>query len=112
PQFQMHRSQLAVPLGLGVYGDPIVIDLAELPHLLVAGTTGSGKSTFLHALICSIMWRIPHNQVHFLLIDAKAMELSRYNGLPHMLGPVETTVEGAVEALGKVVNEVEYRYAE
>jgi S-DNA-T family DNA segregation ATPase FtsK/SpoIIIE len=112
PQFQLHGSLLAVPFGLGVYGDPLIVDLADLPHLLVAGTTGAGKSTFLHTLICSIIWRIPWQQVHFLLIDAKAMELSRYNGLPHMLDKVETTAEGAIEALGKIVNEVEHRYAE
>ncbi len=91
-------------------GDPVIADLARMPHLLVAGTTGSGKSVGVNAMILSILFRHTPEECRFLMIDPKMLELSVYNGIPHLLCPVVTEPQKAVGALNWAVNEMEERY--
>lgn len=102
----------ALPLALGedIGGKPIFADLAKMPHLLVAGTTGSGKSVGINAMILSIMYTLPPEQVKFIMIDPKMLELSVYDGAPHLLAPVVTEPKKAVVALKWTVREMEARY--
>lgn len=106
------NAEGALPLALGraIGGDPIITDLARMPHLLVAGTTGSGKSVGVNAMILSILYRHTPDDCRFLMIDPKMLELSVYNGIPHLLTPVVTEPEKAVGALNWVVGEMEERY--
>jgi S-DNA-T family DNA segregation ATPase FtsK/SpoIIIE len=106
------RLDAALPLVLGksIAGEPIVADLARLPHLLVAGTTGSGKSVGLNAMVLSLLYRLSPEQCRLIMIDPKMLELSAYNGIPHLLCPVVTDPEKAVAALNWVVREMEERY--
>jgi S-DNA-T family DNA segregation ATPase FtsK/SpoIIIE len=108
--FLESRSKLSICLGMGISGQPFVIDLAKMPHLLVAGSTGSGKSVFLNAMICSILFKSRPDEVRFLMIDPKMLELSLYEGIPHLLLPVVTNPKKAAIALGWLVDEMERRY--
>ena len=106
------KADGALPLALGrsIGGEPVVADLARMPHLLVAGTTGSGKSVGVNAMILSILFRHTPEECRFLMIDPKMLELSVYNGIPHLLAPVVTEPHKAVAALNWAVNEMEERY--
>ncbi|MBF0143337.1 MAG: hypothetical protein HQL59_07755, partial [Magnetococcales bacterium] len=104
------ESFLAVALGADISGQPVVGDLAKMPHLLVAGTTGSGKSVAVNAMICSILFRATPEQVRFLMVDPKMLELSIYEGIPHLLAPVVTDVNKAAVLLKWAVGEMEERY--
>ena len=104
------RSPLALALGKDIAGNPIVADLARMPHLLIAGTTGSGKSVAINAMILSLLYKSPHAQVKLLLIDPKMLELSVYEGIPHLLAPVVTDMRQAANALNWCVIEMDRRY--
>lgn len=101
---------LEVPLGRTVTGTVMMADLTKMPHLLIAGSTGSGKSVAINGIIVSILMKAKPNQVKFLMIDPKKVELSIYNGIPHLLSPVVSEPKKAARALGKVVSEMERRY--
>jgi S-DNA-T family DNA segregation ATPase FtsK/SpoIIIE len=103
-------SALPIALGKSIGGEPVVADLARMPHLLVAGTTGSGKSVGVNAMILSLLYRMSPDDCRFLMIDPKMLELSVYNGIPHLLAPVVTDPQKAVSALSWVVGEMEERY--
>ncbi|HWV63235.1 MAG TPA: DNA translocase FtsK 4TM domain-containing protein, partial [Oxalicibacterium sp.] len=103
-------SSLTVALGKDIAGNPVVADLAKMPHLLVAGTTGSGKSVGINATILSLLYKSDPNQVRMILIDPKMLELSIYEGIPHLLAPVVTDMRQAGHALNWGVNEMERRY--
>lgn len=106
---QIH-SPLAVALGKDIAGNPICVDLSRMPHLLVAGTTGSGKSVALNAMILSLLYKATPNQVRVILIDPKMLELSVYEGIPHLLAPVVTDMSQAAHALNWCVGEMDRRY--
>jgi S-DNA-T family DNA segregation ATPase FtsK/SpoIIIE len=108
--YKKSPSPLTVALGKDIMGTPVVNDLAKMPHLLIAGATGSGKSVGLNAMILSILFKAPPEQVRFLLIDPKRIELSTYQGIPHLLHPVVVNPREATTALHWVVNEMEKRY--
>ena len=108
--FRAPDACLPLALGKSIEGDPIVTDLARLPHLLVAGTTGSGKSVGINAMVLSLLYRRSPEDCRLLMIDPKMLELSVYNGIPHLLSPVVTDPEKAVAALNWVVGEMEERY--
>lgn len=108
--FQNTPSKLTVALGKDISGTPIVGNLARMPHLLVAGATGSGKSVCINGIITSILFKARPNEVKFLMIDPKMVELNVYNGIPHLLAPVVTDPRRASLALKKVVVEMEKRY--
>lgn len=110
PQFLQSASKLTVALGKDITGNPIVADLASMPHLLIAGATGSGKSVCMNTLICSILYKAKSSEVKFLMIDPKMVELSNYNGLPHLVSPVVIDPKKAAGALKWIVNEMENRY--
>lgn len=109
-QFNHHHATLAIALGKNIGGDPVIADLARMPHLLVAGTTGSGKSVGVNAMILSILYRLPPERCRFIMIDPKMLELSIYDGIPHLLTPVVTDPRKAVFALKWAVREMEDRY--
>ena len=104
------EANLPIVLGKGIGGEPIIADLARMPHLLVAGTTGSGKSVGVNALVLSLIYRLSPAECRFMMIDPKMLELSVYNGIPHLLAPVVTDPHRASAALGWVVSEMEERY--
>jgi S-DNA-T family DNA segregation ATPase FtsK/SpoIIIE len=108
--FQESTSRLTIALGRDISGQPIVGNLARMPHLLVAGATGSGKSVCINGIITSILYKSKPNEVKFLMIDPKMVELNVYNGIPHLLAPVVTDPRRASLALKKVVLEMEKRY--
>lgn len=103
-------SPLTLALGKDIAGNPVVADLARMPHLLVAGTTGSGKSVAINAMILSLVYKSPPSQVRLILIDPKMLELSVYEGIPHLLAPVVTDMRQAANALHWCVAEMERRY--
>ncbi|MEK0428089.1 MAG: segregation ATPase FtsK/SpoIIIE, family [Pseudomonadota bacterium] len=103
-------SLLTIGLGKDIAGNPVVADLAKMPHLLIAGTTGSGKSVGINATILSLLYKADPNQVRLILIDPKMLELSIYEGIPHLLAPVVTDMRQAGHALNWAVNEMERRY--
>lgn len=103
-------SPLALVLGKDIGGNPVVADLARMPHLLVAGTTGSGKSVSINTMILSLLFRLPPDKCKFIMIDPKMLELSVYDGIPHLLSPVVTDPKKAVVALKWAVREMENRY--
>jgi DNA segregation ATPase FtsK/SpoIIIE, S-DNA-T family len=105
-----HQGRLAIALGKDIGGGPVVADLARMPHLLVAGTTGSGKSVGINAMILSLLYRLSPDQCRLILIDPKMLELSVYDGIPHLMAPVVTEPGKAVVALKWTVREMERRY--
>ncbi len=109
-EFQNSSSKLTVALGKDVAGKPTVTDLAKMPHLLIAGATGSGKSVCMNALITSILFKAKPSEVKFLMIDPKMVELTTYNGIPHLITPVVTDPKKAASALRWAVHEMENRY--
>jgi S-DNA-T family DNA segregation ATPase FtsK/SpoIIIE len=106
------RSKARIPLALGkdVYGHPMIADLADMPHLLIAGSTGSGKSVCINCIIASLLYRFAPDELRFVMIDPKVVELQQYNVLPHLVVPVVTDPKKVVLALRWVVNEMEKRY--
>ncbi len=108
--FQNSQSALPLALGKSIGGEPIVVDLARMPHLLIAGTTGSGKSVGINTMILSLLYRLPPSQCNFIMIDPKRLELSAYDGIPHLLAPVVTDPKKAVAALKWTVKEMNERY--
>jgi S-DNA-T family DNA segregation ATPase FtsK/SpoIIIE len=107
---QRHPGRLALALGKDISGAPIVADLSRMPHLMIAGTTGSGKSVGVNAMILSLLYRLSPDQCRLILIDPKMLELSVYDGIPHLMAPVVTEPAKAVTALKWTVREMERRY--
>ncbi len=110
PEFQQSTSNLTVALGKNIAGNPIVADLSKMPHLLIAGATGSGKSVCMNSLIGSLLYKSKPNELKFLMIDPKMVELTDYNGIPHLISPVVTDAKRSATALRWMVNEMENRY--
>jgi S-DNA-T family DNA segregation ATPase FtsK/SpoIIIE len=110
PNFKKKDVKLPIALGKNISGKPIVGDLASMPHLLIAGTTGSGKSVCINTIILSLLYRHTPEKCKFILIDPKMLELSTYEGIPHLLCPVITEAKKAASVLGWVVKEMESRY--
>ncbi len=108
--FQNSKSPLTVALGVDLFGKPMVADIGDMPHGLIAGATGSGKSVFINSILISLLYKALPSEVKLLLIDPKAVELAPYNGLPHLLAPVISDPKAAAEALKWTVNEMENRY--
>jgi S-DNA-T family DNA segregation ATPase FtsK/SpoIIIE len=109
-EWRTTKARIPLSLGKDVYGQPIVADLAEMPHLLIAGSTGSGKSVCINSIIASLLYRFPPDQLRFVMIDPKVVELQQYNALPHLVVPVVTDPKKVILALRWVVNEMEKRY--
>jgi len=109
-EYEKSNTHLTLILGKDIGGAPIITDLARMPHLLVAGTTGSGKSVAVNAMILSLIYRLPPERCKFIMIDPKMLELSIYDGIPHLLAPVVTEPKKAIIALRWVVREMESRY--
>ena len=110
PEIRQHPSSLAFAVGKDIGGQPVVADLAKMPHLLIAGQTGSGKSVCTNSLIVSILYKSTPEEVRFIMVDPKMVELGIYNGIPHLLMPVVTEPRKAAGALGSAVQEMERRY--
>ena len=108
--FEKTKAKLALCLGKTIGGEPVISDLARMPHLLIAGTTGSGKSVAVNTMILSILYRLTHEECKMIMIDPKMLELSVYDGIPHLLTPVVTDPKKAVVALKWTVREMEDRY--
>jgi len=108
--FLAHSSNLVLAMGKDITGNPVVTDLARAPHLLVAGTTGSGKSVAVNAMILSVLYKATPDDVRLIMIDPKMLELSVYEGIPHLLAPVVTDMKQAAHALNWCVGEMEKRY--
>ena len=109
-EWRNSKAKIPIALGKDVYGHPIVADLSEMPHLLIAGSTGSGKSVCINAIITSLLYRFSPDQLRFVMIDPKVVELQQYNTLPHLVVPVITDPKKVILALRWVVNEMEKRY--
>jgi DNA segregation ATPase FtsK/SpoIIIE, S-DNA-T family len=109
-EWQHTKARVPLALGKDVYGHPIIADLAEMPHLLIAGSTGSGKSVCINSIVASLLYKFPPDQLRFVMIDPKVVELQQYNALPHLVVPVVTDPKKVVLALRWVVNEMEKRY--
>ncbi len=109
-QMQAAKSKLAVPLGLDVSGNAVVADLTRMPHVLIAGTTGSGKSVMINSIVTSILFRASPSEVKLILIDPKRVELTTYNDIPHLMYPVVVEVQQAVSALKWAMKEMDRRY--
>ena len=110
-EFEKAKSKLTLCLGKDIVGNPVVADLAKMPHLLIAGATGTGKSVGLNAMICSILYKATPEEVKFIMVDPKRIELSSYDGIPHLITPVVTDVKKATNALFWAVKEMERRYS-
>ena len=108
--FERTAGKLALVLGKDIGGTPVIVDLARMPHLLIAGTTGSGKSVAINTMILSLIYRLPPDACKFIMIDPKMLELSVYDGIPHLLAPVVTEPRKAIVALKWTVREMEQRY--
>jgi S-DNA-T family DNA segregation ATPase FtsK/SpoIIIE len=108
--FEKSKLKLPICLGKTIGGEPVIVDLARMPHLLVAGTTGSGKSVAINTMICSLLYRLKPEECRLIMIDPKMLELSIYDGIPHLLSPVVTDPKKAVVALKWAVREMEDRY--
>ncbi|HVV65126.1 MAG TPA: DNA translocase FtsK 4TM domain-containing protein [Rhizomicrobium sp.] len=109
-EYEKARAPLALALGKSIGGEPVMADLAKMPHLLIAGTTGSGKSVGLNTMILSLLYRLPPEHCRLIMVDPKMLELSVYEGIPHLLAPVVTEPRKAVVALKWAVREMEERY--
>jgi S-DNA-T family DNA segregation ATPase FtsK/SpoIIIE len=109
-EWRTSKAKVPIALGKDVYGHPIIADLAEMPHLLIAGSTGSGKSVCINSIIASLLYRFSPDQLRFVMIDPKVVELQQYNALPHLVVPVVTDPKKVILALRWVVNEMEKRY--
>lgn len=109
-QYEQARSPLTLALGKDIAGHPVIVDLAKMPHLLVAGTTGSGKSVCLNAMLLSLLYKSTPKELRLILIDPKMLELAVYDGIPHLLTPVVTDMKDAATALRWCVVEMERRY--
>jgi S-DNA-T family DNA segregation ATPase FtsK/SpoIIIE len=109
-EWQTTKARIPLALGKDVYGHPIIADLAEMPHLLIAGSTGSGKSVCINSIIASLLLRFSPDQLRFVMIDPKVVELQQYNSLPHLVVPVVNDPKKVILALRWVVNEMEKRY--
>ena len=110
PKFQQSQSKLTLALGKTINGDEYVADLGKMPHMLIAGATGAGKSVTLNAIICSILYKASPEEVKFIMVDPKRVELGLYEGIPHLLTPIVTDPKRAANALKWAVNEMEARY--
>ena len=110
PEYESTSGRLSLALGKNIAGEPVIADLARMPHMLIAGTTGSGKSVAVNTMILSLLYRLPPEQCRLILIDPKMLELSVYDGIPHLLTPVVTEPGKAVVALKWVVREMQNRY--
>jgi len=110
PQMKKHKSKLAWAMGINVSGKPLIADVATMPHVLVAGATGSGKSVGINSFLCSVLFRASPAEVKFILVDPKRVELTGYNGIPHLLTPVIVDPKKVVAALKWAVVEMENRY--
>ncbi len=110
PAFQKAKSPLTIALGVDLFGQPVVTNLAKMPHGLIAGATGSGKSCLINSLLVSLLYKATPEQVRLLLIDPKAVELAGYNGLPHLVSPVISDRKAASAALKWVVTTMNDRY--
>ena len=108
-EFLEFPSNLACAVGKDIIGNPIIIDLSEMPHLLISGTTGSGKTAFINSLIMSILYKTAPDDVRMLMIDTKGISLPLYNGIPHLLIPVVTNSEKVLAVLRWVVSEIQDR---
>jgi S-DNA-T family DNA segregation ATPase FtsK/SpoIIIE len=104
------KARIPLALGKDVYGHPIIADLAEMPHMLIAGSTGSGKSVCINSIVASLLYKFSPDQLRFVMIDPKVVELQQYNALPHLVVPVVTDPKKVILALRWVVNEMEKRY--
>jgi S-DNA-T family DNA segregation ATPase FtsK/SpoIIIE len=109
-EWQNTKARIPLALGKDVYGQPIIADLGEMPHLLIAGSTGSGKSVCINSIIASLLYRFSPDQLRFVMIDPKVVELQQYNALPHLVVPVVNDPKKVILALRWVVNEMEKRY--
>jgi S-DNA-T family DNA segregation ATPase FtsK/SpoIIIE len=110
PEYDDPKLDLALALGKNIAGEPVMADLARMPHLLIAGTTGSGKSVAINTMILSLLYRLSPDQCKLIMIDPKMLELSAYDGIPHLLSPVVTDPKKAIVALKWTVREMEDRY--
>ncbi len=110
PEYQSHKSKLRVPLGKDIFGASVVSSIEKMPHLLVAGATGSGKSVAINSIILAILYNARPNEVKLAMVDPKMLELSLYNDIPHLLTPVMTQPKKAAETLRSIVAEMERRY--
>lgn len=109
-EFKDNPSPLTIALGLNIEGSPIITNIQKMPHGLIAGATGSGKSVCINTILISLLYKASHEDVKFILIDPKMVELTQYNGIPHLVSPVITDVKAATAALKWAVNEMEERY--
>ena len=108
--FEESKSRLSICLGKDIIGNPVVAELDKMPHLLIAGATGTGKSVALNTMICSLLYKSVPDDVKFIMVDPKRIELSAYDGIPHLITPVVTDVKKATNALSWAVREMERRY--
>jgi S-DNA-T family DNA segregation ATPase FtsK/SpoIIIE len=109
-EWRTTKARIPLALGKDVYGHPIISDLSEMPHMLIAGSTGSGKSVCINSIVCSLLYKFSPDQLRFVMIDPKVVELQQYNALPHLVVPVVTDPKKVILALRWVVNEMEKRY--
>jgi S-DNA-T family DNA segregation ATPase FtsK/SpoIIIE len=109
-EWKTSKARIPLALGKDVYGHPIICDLAEMPHMLIAGSTGSGKSVCINSIVASLLYKFSPDQLRFVMIDPKVVELQQYNALPHLVVPVVTDPKKVILALRWVVNEMEKRY--
>ncbi len=109
-EYESHNSRLGLALGKNIGGEAVISDLSRMPHLLIAGTTGSGKSVGINTMILSLLYKLPPDRCKLIMVDPKMLELSVYDGIPHLLAPVVTDPKKAVVALKWVVKEMEDRY--
>ena len=108
--FEKSKSKLTICLGKDIVGNPVVAELDKMPHLLIAGATGAGKSVALNAMICSLLYKSRPDEVKMIMVDPKRIELSSYDGIPHLITPVVTHPKKATNALFWAVHEMENRY--
>jgi len=109
-QMRKNKSKLSVALGLNVAGDPIIADIGKMPHALIAGSTGSGKSVCIHSFITTLLFRASPSEVKLILIDPKRVELTQYNGIPHLMSPVIVEADKVLSALNWSIQEMDDRY--